>query len=93
MSTFKAKILTPVGAVFEGNVTGVRMPGTLGSFEVKQNHAPIVSTLQSGDVAVHTETGDYLFTISGDYLFTISGGVVEMVSNDLTLLADSVTID
>tara|TARA_B100000900_G_C20435035_1_gene656608 strand:- start:365 stop:622 length:258 start_codon:yes stop_codon:yes gene_type:complete len=85
MSTFKAKILTPVGAVFEGNVTGVRMPGTLGSFEVKQNHAPIVSTLQSGDVAVHTETGDYLFTISG--------GVVEMVSNDLTLLADSVTID
>ena len=82
MSTFKAKILTPVGAVFEGEVTGVRMPGTLGSFEIKQNHAPIVSTLQSGDVSIHTE--------AGDYLFTISGGVVEMALNDLTLLAESV---
>lgn len=85
MSTFKAKILTPVGTVFEGKVTGVRMPGTLGSFEIKQNHAPIVSTLQSGDVAVHTQTGDYLFTISG--------GIVEMTSNDLTLLAESVITD
>ena len=78
-------LLLEDGTVFEGKVTGVRMPGTLGSFEIKQNHAPIVSTLQSGDVAVHTQTGDYLFTISG--------GIVEMASNDLTLLAESVITD
>jgi len=82
MSTFKAKILTPEGSVFEGTVTGVRMPGTLGSFEIKHNHAPIVSTLQSGVVAVRTE--------SGEQLFSISGGMVEMAANDLTLLAESV---
>lgn len=82
MSTFKAKILTPEGAVFEGNVTGVRMPGSYGSFEIKQNHAPIVSTLQSGIVTVRTE--------SGEKLFSISGGMVEMASNQLTLLAESV---
>ena len=82
MSTFKAKILTPEGAVFEGDVTGVRMPGSLGSFEIKYNHAPLVSTLQSGMVAVRTE--------SGEQLFSISGGMVEMSSNDLTLLAESV---
>lgn len=83
MSTFNAKILTPEGAVFEGNVTGVRMPGSLGSFEIKYNHAPIVSTLKAGVVAVRTDTGEQLFTISG--------GMVEMASNDLTLLAESVT--
>ena len=82
MSTFNAKILTPEGA-FEGEVTGVRMPGSLGSFEVKYNHAPIVSTLKAGLVAVRTD--------SGEQLFTISGGMVEMASNDLTLLAESVT--
>lgn len=83
MSTFNAKILTPEGAVFEGDVTGVRMPGSLGSFEIKYNHAPIVSTLKAGVVAVRTDTGEQLFTISG--------GMVEMASNDLTLLAESVT--
>lgn len=83
MSTFNAKILTPEGAVFEGNVIGVRMPGSLGSFEIKYNHAPIVSTLKAGVVAVRTDTGEQLFTISG--------GMVEMASNDLTLLAESVT--
>ena len=59
------------------------MPGSLGSFEVKYNHAPIVSTLKAGVVAVRTD--------SGEQLFTISGGMVEMASNDLTLLAESVT--
>ena len=83
MSTFNAKILTPEGAFFEGEVTGVRMPGSLGSFEVKYKHAPIVSTLKAGVVAVRTD--------SGEQLFTISGGMVEMASNDLTLLAESVT--
>tara|TARA_R100001244_G_C5136066_1_gene126891 strand:+ start:26 stop:193 length:168 start_codon:yes stop_codon:yes gene_type:complete len=52
MSTFIAQILTPEGSLFEGDVTGVKMPGTEGSFEVKANHAPIVSTLEEGDVLV-----------------------------------------
>ena len=50
MSTFNAQILTPNGSLFEGEVTGVKLPGTQGSFEVKANHAPIVSTLEKGNV-------------------------------------------
>ncbi|NBW69988.1 MAG: F0F1 ATP synthase subunit epsilon [Bacteroidetes bacterium] len=84
MSTFKAKILTPEGSVFEGEVSGVKMPGTQGSFEVKTNHAPIVSTLQAGRVTVRSS--------EGEQNFQISGGMVESASNELTLLAESVEL-
>jgi len=82
MSTFIAKILTPEGSIFEGDVTGVKMPGTLGSFEVKANHAPIVSTLEEGDVLVRKS--------EGETNYKISGGFVEVAENKLTLLAESV---
>lgn len=82
MSTFKAQILTPDGSLFEGDVSGVQMPGSQGSFEVKSNHAPIVSTLEHGDVLVRMA--------EGDKNFEISGGFVEVNNNKLTLLAESV---
>lgn len=82
MSTFNAQILTPNGSLFEGEVTGVKLPGTQGSFEVKANHAAIVSTLEKGNVLVRKN--------DGDTTFSISGGFVEVNNNKLTLLAESV---
>jgi F-type H+-transporting ATPase subunit epsilon len=82
MSTFIAQILTPEGSLFEGDVTGVQMPGSQGSFEVKANHAPIVSTLEEGDVLVRKS--------DGETSYKISGGFVEVAENKLTLLAESV---
>jgi F-type H+-transporting ATPase subunit epsilon len=82
MSTFNAQILTPNGSLFEGEVSGVKLPGTQGSFEVKANHAPIVSTLEKGTVLVRKS--------GGDVTYAISGGFVEVNNNKLTLLAESV---
>ena len=82
MAGFKAEILTPNGSFFEGEVTGVKMPGVLGSFEVKANHAPIVSALEKGKVLVRRT--------EGDLSYAISGGFVEVAQNKLTLLAESV---
>lgn len=82
MSTFNAQILTPNGSLFEGEVSGVKLPGTQGSFEVKANHAPIVSTLEKGVVLVRSA--------DGESTFSISGGFVEVNNNKLTLLAESV---
>lgn len=82
MSTFNAQILTPNGSLFEGEVNGVKLPGTQGSFEVKANHAPIVSTLEKGEVLVRKS--------DGESVFTISGGFVEVNNNKLTLLAEAV---
>lgn len=83
MSSFQAEILTPDGTLFKGEVTGVKMPGTLGSFEVKANHAPIVSSLEQGTVLVRKA--------DGETTYTISGGFVEVASNNLTLIAESVS--
>lgn len=82
MSTFQAQILTPNGSLFEGEVTGVQMPGAMGSFEVKANHAPIVSALDEGIVLVRKA--------DGDMNYNISGGFVEVAKNKLTLLAESI---
>jgi F-type H+-transporting ATPase subunit epsilon len=82
MAAFQAQILTPNGSLFEGEVTGVQMPGILGSFEVKANHAPIVSALEKGKVLVRKA--------EGEISYAISGGFVEVAQNKLTLIAESV---
>lgn len=82
MNTFKAQILTPEGILFDDEVTGVRVPGTTGSFEVKALHANIISSLEIGEILVHETTGEEQF-------FSVTGGFVEVVDNKLTLLAEA----
>jgi len=74
--------MTPDSQVFEGDITSVTVPGTSGSFEVLENHAPIVSTLERGKVIVRTG--------SGEQIISIIGGVVEVIHNNVTVLAEGV---
>lgn len=46
------EILTPDKKVFEGEVTAVTVPGTMGSFQILRDHAPIISTLEDGPVII-----------------------------------------
>lgn len=82
MNSFEAYILTPEGAVFRETVIGVKMPGTLGSFEVKTGHASIISTLEPGELVVRKTDGDTL-------KYAVSGGLAEMNDNVLNLLAEA----
>lgn len=82
MNSFQAQILTPEGSLFDGEVTGVRVPGEMGSFEVKTNHANIISTLEVGEIVVRKATGE-------EEKFAVTGGFVEVVDNKLTLLAEA----
>lgn len=82
MTSFKAQILTPEGSLFHDEVTGVKVPGTLGSFEVKTLHANIISTLEIGEVLVRKATGE-------EQRFAVTGGFVEVVDSTLTLLAET----
>jgi F-type H+-transporting ATPase subunit epsilon len=82
MTSFKAQILTPEGSLLDEEVTGVKLPGTLGSFEVKTLHANIMSTLEVGEVVVRKATGE-------EQHFAITGGFVEVVDNHLHLLAEA----
>ncbi|MFB2120954.1 ATP synthase F1 subunit epsilon [Parapedobacter sp. 2B3] len=79
----KLTIITPDQPVFEGDIISVTVPGTAGAFEVLENHAPIVSTLERGKVIVRTG--------KGEEVIDIIGGVVEVIHNNVTVLAEGIS--
>jgi F-type H+-transporting ATPase subunit epsilon len=78
----KLSIITPDKAVFTGEVTSVTVPGAAGSFEVLTDHAPIVSSLEEGKVIIRTA--------KNEEIIRITGGVVEVIHNQITVLAEGV---
>jgi F-type H+-transporting ATPase subunit epsilon len=73
------EILTPEKKIFEGDVTIVTFPGVEGSFQVMDNHAPLISLLQKGVVEFKTN--------AGAQSIDIAGGVVEVLKNRVIVLA------
>ena len=53
----KLRIIAPDRLVFEGEVERVTLPGTVGSFTVLNNHAPIISSLDKGKIAYKDKDG------------------------------------
>ncbi len=77
------EILTPDKKVFEGEVNSVTVPGSMGSFEILNNHAPIISTLEDGKLTVRGA--------GKEDVFLIKGGVVEASNNKVMVLAEGIT--
>ena len=75
------EIITPETKVFEGEVKSVQLPGINGKFEILNNHAPIISTLNTGQIRIVNSNDQR-------ELFNINGGVIEMQNNNIIVLAD-----
>lgn len=75
------EIITPDKKVFEGEVAVVTFPGSDGSFQVLNNHAPLVSLLKDGVVEYKTSERE-------TSQVAITGGVVEVLKNKVIVLAD-----
>ena len=73
------EIITPDRKVFAGDISSAKFPGVGGQFEVLDNHAPLISTLQTGEVVITSATGREAFRISC--------GVVEVLLNIVEVLA------
>ena len=76
-------ILSPEKEIFSGPVKSVKVPGALGSFEMLENHAPIVSSLGAGEVRVIKPDGEKMS-------LQVEGGFVEMLNNEVSLLVAGV---
>jgi F-type H+-transporting ATPase subunit epsilon len=76
------EIYTPDEQVFEGEVLSASFPGTDGSFQILNNHAPLVSTLGKGTVVYKDK--------KNEFEVTIDGGVVEVLNNRVIVLAEAV---
>lgn len=77
------EILTPEKKVFEGEVNIVTFPGADGSFQVMDHHAPLISLLKHGIVEYKGK--------DGTQNLEITGGVVEVLKNNVILLATGLT--
>jgi len=77
----KIEIVTPDSTIYEGEVSLVQFPGLDGSFEVLNNHAPMIAALKKGKVKVIDAKKATLF-------FEINGGVMEILKNKIQVLAE-----
>ena len=90
------EIVSPEASLFKGEVTSVSVPGVDGSFQILNNHAPIVSLLQEGTVKITAPSFSFskeaakLFSKIDDqnYTLAISSGTIEMKDNKVIVLAD-----
>jgi F-type H+-transporting ATPase subunit epsilon len=76
------EILTPDKKIFNGEVKLVKLPGSKGGFEILNNHAPIISTLEKGTIKVIDQNGQ-------EYFYQVDGGVVENKANKIIVLVES----
>ena len=89
------EIVSPERTLLTADVESVIVPGTDGSFQMLENHAPIVSTLISGTVKISGEIEDpnslsdsFSVISSKEIHLSVSSGVVEMKENKVIILTD-----
>jgi F-type H+-transporting ATPase subunit epsilon len=83
MNELFLEIITPAKPFFKGVIKSVTVPGTDGGFQVLINHAPILSTLDIGEVKIELPDGSKKH-------YTIGGGTIEVEKNRVLILANSI---
>lgn len=76
------EIITPNKILFSNEIKIVKLPGITGSFEILENHAPLISALGKGKIKVKEATGIISY-------FNINNGLVEVSNNKISVLVAS----
>ena len=76
------ELVTPDKKVYEGEVSIATFPGSDGSFQIMNHHAPLISALKKGILAYQDK--EKLHEI------VIDGGVVEVLNNKVVVLAEGI---
>jgi F-type H+-transporting ATPase subunit epsilon len=74
-------IISPDEELYAGEVSYVGVPGIDGSMGILNNHAPLITTLASGQVLVRDDSGK-------EVTFDVKGGVLEVMKNKVIILAE-----
>ncbi len=75
------EVITPDQTLYQGNVKSVQLPGSDGSFQLLENHAPIISSLKNGAIKIVDQN-------NAVELIQIKSGVIEMLNNKVIVLAE-----
>lgn len=81
MAGFHFDLVSPEKLIFSGEVEAVVLPGTEGEFTVLKDHAPLMSTLRRGILAIVSGT-------NATAKYYVKGGFADVSSLGLTVLAD-----
>jgi F-type H+-transporting ATPase subunit epsilon len=75
------RVVSPARMAWEGRARAVTLPAWDGSLGVLPGHAPLVSLLGAGELAIDLEGG-------GSEVFHVAGGVVRVDQRGVTILTD-----
>ena len=83
---FDVSLVTPDGAVFEGEAEMLIVPGAAGEIGVLARHAPLVATLKAGSTRVHLGGNDVVEFATGPGFFKVE------TDTALALVDDAVNV-
>lgn len=72
------EILTPDKTLFSGDAEVLTLPGIKGSFQILENHAPLIANLGKGTLNIKSA--------SGNQSYEVKGGLVEVLKNKVVVL-------
>lgn len=78
------ELVTPTSLVRSDDVYMVTVPGAEGDFGVLEGHAPFMSTVKAGELAIYKSAG------AEPERLAIEGGFAEVNEAGLTILAEKV---
>lgn len=76
-------ILTPEHKIYSGTVYGIQLPGVEGSFEILDNHAPMIAALGKGKMKILKDKSS-----NNNDVYEITGGFVEILNNKASVLIE-----
>ena len=80
--TIQVEIVTPSRQLYSGAVQMITLPGVEGEMGVLAGHAPLLTTLNIGEITLHSADGE------AEYI-AVSGGVVEVLPDKVIVMARS----
>ncbi len=81
MPTIHVDIVSAEGEIFSGAANMVFAPGIIGEIGIAPRHAPLLTSLNAGEVRIQNE--------EGEQYFFVSGGILEIQPFKVTVLADT----
>ena len=84
MDKFKLECVTPEKSLLSSEVEQVIIPGSEGEFTILADHSPMISSLKPGLIRIYEDSSSEAIT------YFVTDGFIDMASNNLTILAQSV---
>ncbi len=81
MKALHLTVVSPEKELFSGEVQQVTLPGSMGSFTILSQHAPIISSLQQGTLVYVTASGE-------EQSIELKSGFVEMSYNQIDVCVE-----